>query len=115
MGNTRGSARLASQLRPVRAADRSTWLGRAACRREDPELFFPASTGGSAVAQVAAAKSVCARCPVRTLCLTWALARDEDAGVWGGLDSGERRSLRNRPPRRTGRRSRATGDAATGA
>ncbi len=50
-------------------ADRE-WRMNAACRGVDPELFFPAAEGGPARdAQVAAAKAVCARCPVRRECL----------------------------------------------
>lgn len=72
------------------------WRRQAACRDEDPELFFPVGTSGPALLQVAEAKSVCARCPVLAECLTWALETGEDAGVWGGLDEDERRALRRR-------------------
>ncbi len=70
------------------------WVHRASCRDEDPELFFPLGTTGPAAAQVAAAKAVCARCEVRELCLEWALATNQDSGVWGGLSEEERRALR---------------------
>ncbi|GAA3870057.1 hypothetical protein GCM10023084_23900 [Streptomyces lacrimifluminis] len=40
------------------------WLRRAACKGEDPELFFPVGTMGPAVRDIAAAKLVCAHCPV---------------------------------------------------
>lgn len=49
---------------------------------------------------IAAAKDICRRCPVRTQCLDHALAL-EDAGVWavmgiwGGLTQDERRALRH--------------------
>ena len=49
------------------------WRDRAACRDVDvdADLFFPAAESGPAHdAQVAAAKAVCARCPVRAECLT---------------------------------------------
>jgi WhiB family transcriptional regulator, redox-sensing transcriptional regulator len=70
------------------------WRHRAVCRDEDPELFFPIGTNGPARAQIEAAKTVCARCPVRRRCLTWALDAGEDVGVWGGFDAEERRALR---------------------
>jgi hypothetical protein len=41
------------------AGDRSTdWLDHAACRRSDPELFFPVTDIRAARAQVEAAKKV---------------------------------------------------------
>ncbi|PXY16635.1 WhiB family transcriptional regulator [Prauserella muralis] len=70
-----------------------TWVERAACREEDPELFFPVGTNGPALRQAAAAKAVCQRCPVEADCLAWALESGQDAGVWGGLDEDERNAL----------------------
>ncbi|MGH8984727.1 MAG: WhiB family transcriptional regulator [Acidimicrobiia bacterium] len=49
-----------------------TWHDRAACRDEDPALFFPPR--GVSGAALAEAKAVCARCPVRGECLADALA-----------------------------------------
>ncbi len=66
---------------------------KAACRGEDPELFFPfASAGAVFEAQVGAAKKVCAGCPVREQCLDEALERIPE-GVAGGLTAAERRGL----------------------
>lgn len=51
------------------------WRARAGCVDVDPELFFPVGESGCAVeAQVAAAKTVCARCPVRSECLADSLS-----------------------------------------
>ena len=72
------------------------WRDRAACKDEDPELFFPIGTTGPAIAQTAEAKAVCARCPVTEPCLEWALGSGQEAGVWGGLSEDERRALRRR-------------------
>lgn len=72
------------------------WRTDAACRGEDPELFFPVGTSGPALTQVAEAKTICARCPVAGDCLDWALVTGQDHGVWGGLDEDERRALRRR-------------------
>lgn len=66
------------------------WRHRAACRDEDPELFFP----GVHNDQLAQARAVCYRCPVRRACLEWALARPEMFGVWGGMSERERKPLR---------------------
>ncbi|GGS25832.1 WhiB family transcriptional regulator [Actinokineospora fastidiosa] len=75
------------------------WRHRAACRDEDPELFFPVGTSGPALSQVEQAKAVCARCPVAASCLAWALESGQDAGVWGGMSEDERRALKRRNAR----------------
>ncbi|MFF7448824.1 MULTISPECIES: WhiB family transcriptional regulator [unclassified Streptomyces] len=69
------------------------WLRRAACVDEDPELFFPVGTQGPALRDTAAAKRVCARCPVIADCLGWALDSGQTAGVWGGTCEQERVAL----------------------
>jgi WhiB family transcriptional regulator, redox-sensing transcriptional regulator len=74
--------------------DETWWLRDASCIGEDPELFFPIGTSEPALAQVAAAKQVCAGCEVRSACLEWSLMTYQDAGVWGGLDEEERRVIR---------------------
>lgn len=70
------------------------WWSLAACRQEDPELFFPVSQIGPARTQEAVAKAVCASCGVRQQCLDYALAIDELHGIWGGTGEDERRRLR---------------------
>lgn len=86
--NTTGADGAAAR---VRGAD---WREAALCRQTDPELFFPvAERGPNTARQVAAAKAVCADCPVATACLEWAL----DAlpvGIAGGATSAERRRMR---------------------
>ncbi len=76
---------------------RQDWRAAAACAgTTDPELFFPvAETGPAYDAQVAAAKAVCAGCPVVAECLAEALARIP-YGIAGGLTESERRALRRR-------------------
>lgn len=80
------------------------WRDWAACRTEDPELFFPVgdSESGPVVEQVAAAKAVCARCPVVGECLSFALVGISE-GVAGGLSAEERRELRRRLSSRVAR------------
>lgn len=75
------------------------WRHEAICRDEDPELFFPVGNSGPALAQIADAKLVCARCPVTDECLSWALKSGQDAGVWGGMSEDERRVLKRRTVR----------------
>jgi len=75
------------------------WRHRAACRDEDPELFFPVGNSGPALLQIAEAKGVCGRCTVSSSCLSWALESGQDAGVWGGMSEDERRALKRRNAR----------------
>ena len=75
------------------------WNERAACREPgtDPELFFPIGEAGlEARQQVAAAKAVCARCPVTERCRDWAVRTGQSHGIWGGTTPEERRRLRRR-------------------
>ncbi|MET8174377.1 WhiB family transcriptional regulator [Streptomyces clavifer] len=75
------------------------WRMHAACRNEDPDLFFPIGSTGPALVQTEDAKAVCATCPVREQCLEWALENGQDSGVWGGLGENERRALKRRARR----------------
>ena len=72
------------------------WRDRAACRDADPELFFPDGDTRSARAQVKMAKLICRGCPVSIACLSWALATDQEHGIWGGLTEDERRKRHRR-------------------
>lgn len=70
------------------------WRQHAACRDTNPDLFFPVGTTGPAIEQIAAAKAICAECPAREECLEYALATNQDSGIWGGTSEEERRVLR---------------------
>ncbi|CAM5306111.1 Transcriptional regulator WhiB OS=Streptomyces tendae OX=1932 GN=whiB PE=3 SV=1 [Streptomyces tendae] len=72
------------------------WREHAACRTEDPDLFFPIGTTGPAALQTEQAKAVCRTCPVQGQCLRWALDTGQTIGVWGGTDELERRALKRR-------------------
>jgi WhiB family transcriptional regulator, redox-sensing transcriptional regulator len=65
-----------------------TWKTDAACRGMDPDVFFPTDEVGQA-----AALDVCAECPVRELCLEFAIRSRQTDGVWGGTTPRERRKL----------------------
>src|SRR5260370_38817788 len=69
---------------------RRHWRSAAACRFADPDLFFPVSSSGQALEQVAEAKAICARCPVRRECLAFAQRTGQLHGVWGGMSEQER-------------------------
>ncbi|WP_443057150.1 WhiB family transcriptional regulator [Streptomyces sp. NBC_00669] len=69
--------------------DDLSWRDRAACRNEDPELFFPKQAGNK---QEELAKEVCARCPVREQCADEARLVRPGYGVWGGASVADRRA-----------------------
>jgi WhiB family redox-sensing transcriptional regulator len=71
-----------------------SWHERAACLRQDPDLFFPIGNGGLTLHQIDEAKAVCGRCPVVRQCLDWAVRMEQVEGVWGGTTDTERRLLR---------------------
>lgn len=76
------------------------WLHRGACVGiDDPDLFFPVGENAPPAKEIEAAKSVCRSCPVRSECLSWALATHQRYGVWGGMSEQERESLIRRPHR----------------
>jgi WhiB family transcriptional regulator, redox-sensing transcriptional regulator len=77
------------------------WRHLAACREEDPELFFPIGTTGPALLQIEHAKAVCRSCSVVDDCLSWAMESGQDSGVWGGLSEEERFALKRRGVRTT--------------
>ena len=68
---------------------RPDWQARAACLGAGVDLFFP-PRGQS----TAAAKALCATCPVVAECQDYALETDAEAGIWGGMGA---RALRRRP------------------
>lgn len=71
------------------------WSDRALCRAADPEIFFPPNDSPATEA-----RRICTACPVRGQCLAYAVAADEPFGIWGGLSTEERRSLRRQLRRR---------------
>ncbi|GAA3878042.1 WhiB family transcriptional regulator [Streptomyces sedi] len=71
------------------------WQEKAVCRTapeatRDRELFFPDADDDQ---RVAAAKALCARCPVQQLCLQTALETGSRDGIWGGTTPEERADL----------------------
>jgi len=70
----------------------AAWRAQAACRGTDPALFYDPHP-----AAVAAAKTICAACPVRVACAAHAIAAGEEYGVWGGLAPDERPTPPPRP------------------
>lgn len=72
------------------------WRHYAACRDQDPELFFPIGDTAPALLQATEAKAICGACGVKNMCLEWALETGQDTGVWGGLSEDERRAFKRR-------------------
>ena len=83
----RRARRLGARVPPVGAAA----LAGAACRGEDPALFFPDQ--GDAETE-AAAQAICRGCPVRAACYARAVQVGERYGIWGGIN------LEREPPAR---------------
>jgi len=77
---------------PGPVADLWDWQLLGLCRAENPEVFFhPEGERGPARRnRDAAAKAVCAMCPVLAQCRVHALQVREPYGVWGGMTEDER-------------------------
>lgn len=72
--------------------DREAWSLEGLCLglgKKADKIFFPEQGGNTKEA-----KCLCARCPVRTQCLEYALRRGEKFGIWGGKTEKERRKMR---------------------
>ncbi len=67
------------------------WQNFANCQSTDPEAFFPEKGQPGEDA-----RRICRNCIVRADCLEYALAADEQFGVWGGMTERERRRLKRR-------------------
>ncbi|WP_327083347.1 WhiB family transcriptional regulator [Mycobacteroides chelonae] len=71
------------------------WQMYGRCRHAsvDPELFFPCDRELRSVRRMREqqAKSICRRCPVAAVCLTYALQTRQPYGIWGGATEIERR------------------------
>jgi hypothetical protein len=62
------------------------WENEAAYMGKDPDMWFSDNTY-----TIETAKTICAECPVRMLCLV--KGRDETHGIFGGLTAKERKRL----------------------
>lgn len=84
------------------------WRDFAACSDTDPDLFFPVGTSGPAIEQIENAKAVCNECEAKQPCLEFALATNQETGIWGGTSEEERR-VHRRQWLAAARRSRYSG------
>jgi WhiB family redox-sensing transcriptional regulator len=80
---------------PGPVSDHWDWQLRGACRGRDTELFFhpEGERGPRRANREAAAKAVCATCPVLLRCREAALQAREPYGVWGGMSEHEREDV----------------------
>lgn len=65
------------------------WVTQAACQGTDADLWFVERDGS-----YHQGKLICARCTVRTECLSWAVETKTVHGLFGGLAPHERKSFR---------------------
>lgn len=69
------------------------------CTNTDPDLWFPdhgLHNENDSPMRYREAKKLCKVCPVRDLCLEYALIQGEAFGMWGGLTPRERMQIRGR-------------------
>ncbi len=64
------------------------YFSEAACVGSNPGLF-----DGESISAILEAKKICSDCPIKDLCLDWALVT-QDSGIWGGLTPAERKKQR---------------------
>ena len=77
-------------------AGEPTWRADARCRKDSAVHFFAPGhleRREDKQRREAAARALCAVCPVRVECLDYALVVQEPHGIWGGLNELERRRL----------------------
>jgi len=82
-----------TQDHPFLGAPDPAWRDSALCRDGVNVDFFPFSEDSRAIHRV---KEICALCPVTEDCLAYAMQTRQSEGVWGGLTSNERVSLRRK-------------------
>lgn len=67
------------------------------CTNTDPDVWFSDRDSmdvHSSASTIRTAKALCKMCPVKTLCLEYAILNDEQHGIWGGLSTQDRRKLK---------------------
>ncbi len=65
--------------------------------QDAPDIFFIEKSDPIGPEKIRMSKKACGDCPVRLLCLEYALEAGERDGIWGGLTRHEREALkRNR-------------------
>ena len=73
---------------PKTPEEKMDWMTLAACRGIGSELFFQTEE-----VDIEIAKQICDLCPVRKLCLEYAMSNRIEHGVWGGMSEVERNRI----------------------
>jgi WhiB family redox-sensing transcriptional regulator len=70
--------------------------GRSLPCRKNPDFFYPEDYYLLSTRRMAEdlAKQLCGMCPLQALCASYAVAAQEDYGIWGGTNPRERREIR---------------------
>ena len=66
-----------------------SWMDLAACKEVDPDIFHPEQGESNRPA-----KKICAGCFVSSQCLEYALATNQEFGIWGGTSEHDRRRIK---------------------
>lgn len=67
-----------------------SWMVDSNCKNVDnPDMFFSQHP-----ADIQAAKTMCSNCPVKLLCVSYAIDHDITDGIWGGLTETDRRQIK---------------------
>ena len=67
-----------------------------ACATVGGDFWFPENDPANRnTIEVAIAKSICRRCPNQEECAEWGI-QNENFGIWGGLNEGQRRLIRRK-------------------
>lgn len=103
--------------------DDNPWPFRAACTTTSPETdhwYAPTKLPGGKIEggkakkkRLAIALAACDTCPVRRECAD--AGRDEEHGIWGGIDKSSQKREPTRPTRRTPEQNRAVQEKASAA
>lgn len=76
------------------------------CQTTDPDAWFPEQIGTDPYVNTQSytdARKLCNQCPVKAQCLAYALANEEEFGMWGGATPRERQAMRGNNHRSVGR------------
>ena len=76
---------------PVPTEPSLAWMDDALCAQVGYEIFFPEKSDHASAGK---ARSICAKCPVQTECLTYAVPQADLWGIWGGTTERERMAMR---------------------
>lgn len=94
-----------NELGPMMDNNREPWMNDAACRGEDPDIFFSTERSD----ELKAVRICREECRVAMDCLEYAVKTNQKFGVWGGTPPAERKRIRKRAQERKRRLSKALG------